>query len=185
MGIGVVLDGFGTGSMPLVGLAQFPVDALKVDRSLIREMQSDRVTADVVELIITLAHKMNLKVIAEGIETARQLGRPTRTRMRVWAGIFLLAAAGASGRVVVHAAAGGRAAVERRRSRVGYQKSFEPRVRQVRRLSRQPPRTAALPSAVSWRNDPAIFRGSAQAIEHAPGFERDFGNGIFAIAFVA
>ena len=73
MGIGVVLDDFGTGSMPLVGLTQFPVDALKIDRSLIREMQSDRATADVVELIITLAHKMNLKVIAEGIETARQL----------------------------------------------------------------------------------------------------------------
>jgi EAL domain-containing protein (putative c-di-GMP-specific phosphodiesterase class I) len=73
MGIGVVLDDFGTGSMPLTGLAQFPVDALKIDRSLVREMQSDRATADVVELIITLAHKMNLKVIAEGIETARQL----------------------------------------------------------------------------------------------------------------
>jgi len=75
MGIGVVLDDFGTGSMPLVGLSQFPLDALKIDRSLVREMQSDRATADVVELIITLAHKMNLKVIAEGIETARQLER--------------------------------------------------------------------------------------------------------------
>jgi len=75
MGIGVVLDDFGTGSMPLVGLAQFPVDALKVDRSLVREMQSDHAAGDVVELIITLAHKMNLKVIAEGIETARQLER--------------------------------------------------------------------------------------------------------------
>lgn len=75
MGIGVVLDDFGTGSMPLVGLAQCPADALKIDRSLVREMQSDRATADVVELIITLAHKMNLKVIAEGIETARQLDR--------------------------------------------------------------------------------------------------------------
>ena len=73
MGIHVVLDDFGTGSMPLVGLAQFPIDALKIDRSLVREMQSDRAAADVVELIITLAHKMNLKVVAEGIETARQL----------------------------------------------------------------------------------------------------------------
>jgi diguanylate cyclase (GGDEF)-like protein/PAS domain S-box-containing protein len=75
MGIGVVLDDFGTGSMPLVSLSQFPLDALKIDRSLIRDMQSDRAAADVVELIITLAHKMNLKVIAEGIETARQLER--------------------------------------------------------------------------------------------------------------
>jgi diguanylate cyclase (GGDEF)-like protein/PAS domain S-box-containing protein len=75
MGIGTVLDDFGTGSTSLVGLTQFPVDALKIDRSLIREMQADRGTSDVVELIITLAHKMNLKVIAEGIETARQLER--------------------------------------------------------------------------------------------------------------
>jgi diguanylate cyclase (GGDEF)-like protein/PAS domain S-box-containing protein len=75
LGIGTVLDDFGTGSTSLVGLTQFPVDALKIDRSLIREMQSDRSASDIVELIILLAHKMNLKVIAEGIETARQLER--------------------------------------------------------------------------------------------------------------
>jgi diguanylate cyclase (GGDEF)-like protein/PAS domain S-box-containing protein len=75
LGIGTVLDDFGTGSTSLVGLTQFPVDALKIDRSLIREMQTDRSASDIVELIILLAHKMNLKVIAEGIETARQLER--------------------------------------------------------------------------------------------------------------
>ena len=74
-GIGTVLDNFGTGSTSLVGLTQFPVDALKIDRSLIREMQTDRSASDIVELIILLAHKMNLKVIAEGIETVRQLER--------------------------------------------------------------------------------------------------------------
>jgi diguanylate cyclase (GGDEF)-like protein/PAS domain S-box-containing protein len=75
MGIGVILDDFGVGSASLRGLWQFPVDALKIDRSLIGEMQSDRAVADMVEIFITLAHKMNLKVIAEGIETARQLER--------------------------------------------------------------------------------------------------------------
>ena len=74
-GIGTVLDDFGTGSTSLVGLTRFPVDALKIDRSLIHEMQSDRSSADMVELIITLAHKMKLRVIAEGIETVRQLER--------------------------------------------------------------------------------------------------------------
>ena len=73
MGIGVVLDDFGIGSASLRGLWQFPVDALKIDRSLVREMQSDRASSDIVELIVTLAHKMNLRVIAEGIETARQM----------------------------------------------------------------------------------------------------------------
>src|SRR5215469_13611814 len=87
-GIGTVLDDFGTGSTPLVGLTQFPVDALKIDRSLIREMQSDRSTADIVELIITLAHKMKLKVIAEGIETVRQLDRLTELGCQYGQGYF-------------------------------------------------------------------------------------------------
>jgi diguanylate cyclase (GGDEF)-like protein/PAS domain S-box-containing protein len=75
MGINVILDNFGIGSASLRGLWQFPVDTLKIDRSLVREMQTDRSSSDVVELIITLAHKMNLRVIAEGIETARQIER--------------------------------------------------------------------------------------------------------------
>jgi diguanylate cyclase (GGDEF)-like protein/PAS domain S-box-containing protein len=75
MGIGVILDDFGTGTTSLRGLRQFPVDALKIDRSLVREMQTDRATSDIVELIITLAHKMSLRAIAEGIETSRQLER--------------------------------------------------------------------------------------------------------------
>ena len=74
-GIGVVLDDFGTGSTSLVKLREFPVDALKIDRSLIREMQADRSTSDIVGLIIELAHKMGMKVIAEGIETPRQVER--------------------------------------------------------------------------------------------------------------
>jgi diguanylate cyclase (GGDEF)-like protein/PAS domain S-box-containing protein len=75
LGIGVILDNFGTGTTSLRGLRQFPVDALKIDRSLIREMQSDRASSDIVELIATLASKMKLRAIAEGIETARQAER--------------------------------------------------------------------------------------------------------------
>jgi EAL domain-containing protein (putative c-di-GMP-specific phosphodiesterase class I) len=75
MGIGMILDDFGIGSASLRGLWQFPVDALKIDRSLVREMQADRASCDMVEMIITLAHKMNLRVIAEGIETIRQFER--------------------------------------------------------------------------------------------------------------
>ena len=75
MGIGVILDDFGIGTASLRGLWQFPVDALKIDRSIVREMQADRSSCDMVETILTLAHKMNLKVIAEGIETVRQFER--------------------------------------------------------------------------------------------------------------
>jgi EAL domain-containing protein (putative c-di-GMP-specific phosphodiesterase class I) len=48
---------------------------LKIDRSLVREMLTDRAAGDIVELIIALAHKMNQRVIAEGIETVRQVDR--------------------------------------------------------------------------------------------------------------
>jgi PAS domain S-box-containing protein len=75
LGIGVVLDDFGIGSSSLRGLWQFPIDALKIDRSLVRDMQTDRSTSDIVEMIIMLARKMNLKVVAEGIEISRQLER--------------------------------------------------------------------------------------------------------------
>jgi EAL domain-containing protein (putative c-di-GMP-specific phosphodiesterase class I) len=75
LGIEVILDDFGTGTTSLRGLRQFPVDALKIDRSLVNEMQTDRAASDVVELIATLAHKMDLRAIAEGIESARQAER--------------------------------------------------------------------------------------------------------------
>jgi len=71
--VGVILDDFGTGNSSLSGLRQFPIDALKIDRSLIAGMLSDRATSETVELIVLLAHKLKLKVIAEGIETIRQL----------------------------------------------------------------------------------------------------------------
>jgi len=75
LGIAVILDDFGTGTTSLRGLRQFPVDALKIDRSLVSEMQTDRAASDVVELIATLAQKMNLRAIAEGIESPRQAER--------------------------------------------------------------------------------------------------------------
>lgn len=75
MGIGVILDDFGNGNASLRGLRQFPVDALKISRSLVQEMQTDCSASDMVEMIITLAHKMDMQVVAEGIETARQCER--------------------------------------------------------------------------------------------------------------
>ncbi|MFZ0136282.1 MAG: EAL domain-containing protein [Candidatus Sulfotelmatobacter sp.] len=70
--VSVILDDFGTGNSSLSGLTQFPIEALKIDRSLIAGMLIDRGTRDMVELIILLAHKLKLKVIAEGIESSRQ-----------------------------------------------------------------------------------------------------------------
>jgi EAL domain-containing protein (putative c-di-GMP-specific phosphodiesterase class I) len=70
--VGVILDDFGTGNSTLSGLRQFPVEALKIDRALVGEMLADRGTCETVELIVLLAHKLQLKVIAEGIESSKQ-----------------------------------------------------------------------------------------------------------------
>jgi EAL domain-containing protein (putative c-di-GMP-specific phosphodiesterase class I) len=71
--VSVILDDFGTGISSLSGLRQFPVEALKIDRSLIGEMLTDRVTCEAVELIILVGRKLKLNVIAEGIESIKQL----------------------------------------------------------------------------------------------------------------
>jgi diguanylate cyclase (GGDEF)-like protein/PAS domain S-box-containing protein len=70
--VGVILDDFGTGNSSLSGLRQFPIAGLKIDCSLIAGMLADHGMLDTVELIILLAHKLKLKAIAEGIESARQ-----------------------------------------------------------------------------------------------------------------
>jgi diguanylate cyclase (GGDEF)-like protein/PAS domain S-box-containing protein len=75
LGIGVILDDFGTGNSSLNGLRQFPMQALKIDQSLIQGMLTDRGTCDTIELIVLLAHKLRLKVIAEGIETGKHWER--------------------------------------------------------------------------------------------------------------
>jgi diguanylate cyclase (GGDEF)-like protein/PAS domain S-box-containing protein len=70
--VGVILDDFGSGNSSLSGLRQFPIAALKIDRSLIAGMLADHGMRDTVELLILLAHKLKLKAIAEGIESSRQ-----------------------------------------------------------------------------------------------------------------
>ena len=75
LGVGVILDDFGTGNSSLSGLRLFPVEALKIDRSLITGMLADRGTTEMVELIVLLGHKLKLKIIAEGIESAKHWER--------------------------------------------------------------------------------------------------------------
>ena len=75
LGVAVILDDFGTGNSSLNALRLFPVEALKIDRSLISSMLADRGVTDMVELIVLLAHKLKLKVIAEGVESAKHWER--------------------------------------------------------------------------------------------------------------
>ncbi len=73
MGVMVSVDDFGTGYSSMSYLRRFPIDKLKIDRVFISELASRPEDASIVRAIVSLAHSLRLKVVAEGVETAAQL----------------------------------------------------------------------------------------------------------------
>jgi len=73
LGVTTALDDFGSNSISLTSLRRCSYDVLKIDRSLISSMQADRTSQDVVDVILTLARKLNCEVIAEGVEKPAQV----------------------------------------------------------------------------------------------------------------
>jgi diguanylate cyclase (GGDEF)-like protein len=72
-GIQIILDDFGTAYANMNYLRRFPFNGLKIDKSFIRGLYNDEITLAIVQAILSLAERLNLSVVAEGVETEREL----------------------------------------------------------------------------------------------------------------
>lgn len=72
LGVKAAIDDFGTGYSSLAALAQYPIDELKIDKSFVAALARDRASERVTRAVVELAHALDLRTVAEGIETPRQ-----------------------------------------------------------------------------------------------------------------
>ena len=88
IGLKLSIDDFGTGYSSLSYLQRFPLDELKIDRSFIEEVKADNSHAPIVRSMVSLAHDLDMTVVAEGIETEVQLKYMQNLKCELYQGYF-------------------------------------------------------------------------------------------------
>jgi EAL domain-containing protein (putative c-di-GMP-specific phosphodiesterase class I) len=88
LGVKLSLDDFGTGYSSLNYLRRFPIDTLKIDQSFVHDISTDAGAAGVCRAIITLGHQLGMTVLAEGVETASQVGYLRRNDCDFFQGFY-------------------------------------------------------------------------------------------------
>ncbi len=88
-GIVVYLDDFGTGFSSLAYLKNLPIHSVKIDKSFIDEIATDKTEKDIVDMIVLLAHRLNFEVIAEGVETKEQIKCVSNCGCNITQGYFI------------------------------------------------------------------------------------------------
>jgi diguanylate cyclase (GGDEF)-like protein/PAS domain S-box-containing protein len=88
LGVRISMDDFGTGYSSLSRLRRFPFDAIKIDRSFVRDAERDAGAAAIVRAAVTLSHSFGMLCIAEGVETQQQLDFLEREQCRVAQGYY-------------------------------------------------------------------------------------------------
>jgi diguanylate cyclase (GGDEF)-like protein/PAS domain S-box-containing protein len=89
IGIRLSLDDFGTGYSSLSYLKRIPIDTIKIDRSFINDIEKKGDSAEITKAIIAMAHSLNLKVVAEGVETEQQLAFLIENRCDIAQGFYI------------------------------------------------------------------------------------------------
>jgi diguanylate cyclase (GGDEF)-like protein len=88
-GIRIMLDDFGTSYANMNYLRRFPFDGIKIDKSLIRGLGNDEVTLAIVQSVLSLAERLKLAVVAEGVETERELNQLRKLGCRLIQGYLM------------------------------------------------------------------------------------------------
>lgn len=86
LGLTLAMDDFGTGYSSLSYLKKFPIDVIKIDRSFIKDIPGNQDDMEITSAVIAMAHKLNLQVVAEGIETVEQLAVLRRQKCNIGQG---------------------------------------------------------------------------------------------------